>query len=581
MYFAGWSNLLASPMDAAAANAQAEADAGKGKAAAASQAVPSKPDQATPSQSAAGAAPSDTAPDPGATGNTALVRIDRFEIVGNTLLDKGTIDQLLEPYKGEGRSYADIQRALEELEGAYRAAGYSAVHVITPEQEVTGGVVAFIVTESVIGKIILNGNQYYDETNIRNALPALKEKTTPSARRLSENIRLANENPTRQIDVVLAVSDQENMVDAKINVKDSSPHKLILTLDNTGNPSTGMYRAGVSYQHNNLFNRDQAATLSYMTSPDHIGSVTQVSGSYRIPLYSLGDSVDLIAAYSDVNAGTTSTVAGPLSFNGQGRIYSARYNHYFPKAGDYRSKISGGLDWRIFNNNCSLGAFGPAGCGSAAFPITVHPLTIAYDGTLTTPAYVGNYNASLSRNIPGGAHGGTADFNAVRPSPTGGAGARPDYTIVRLNGSLLSALPKDWQYRIAGNFQYTRDALISSETLGLAGAAAVRGFLERAASSDKGYVLNLELYTPELAPKLDMENGSLRLLGFIDHARGWKVPLAGELMEYTSIGSIGVGARLRRGKNFMAKLDLANVVDAGGNTSRGHSRAQFSIVATW
>lgn len=573
MCFAGQANLLANPMDAAPANAQAEADAGKGKAAAVSHAIPSKPDQATPSQSAAGAAPSDTAPDPGATGNTALVRIDRFEIVGNTLLDKGTIDQLLEPYKGEGRSYADIQRALEELEGAYRAAGYSAVHVVTPEQEVTGGVVAFIVTESVIGKIVLNGNEYYDETNIRNALPALEERTTPSARRLSENIRLANENPTRQIDVVLAVSDQENMVDAKINVKDSSPHKLILTLDNTGNPSTGMYRAGVSYQHNNLFNRDQAATLSYMTSPDHIGSVTQLSGSYRIPLYSLGDSVDLIAAYFDV-AGATTTTAGSYSFNGQGRMYSARYNHYFPKAGDYSSKITGGLDWRIFDNNCLL--VGLSCGGSSSNPITAHPLTVAYDGTLTTPAYVGNYNASLSRNIPGGARGGPADFNTVL-----GAGARADYTIARLNGSLLSALPKDWQYRIAGNVQYTRDALIPSETLVLAGANAVRGFLERAASSDKGYVLNLELYTPELAPKFDMENGSLRLLGFIDHARGWKVPLAGQLMEYTSIGSIGVGARLRQGKNFMAKLDLANVVDAGGNTSRGHSRAQFGIVATW
>ncbi len=515
-------------------------------------------------------------------GNTALVRIERFEVKGNTLLDAGLIERLLAPYKGDAKSYSDIQLALEALEGAYRNAGYSAVHVVTPEQEITGGTVTFQVIESMIGKVTLSGNKFYDKDNIRNALPALAEGFTPSARELSENIRLANENPTRQMDVVLAIGEEENTIDAKVNVQDSSPHKAFVTLDNTGSESTGLYRTGVGYQHNNLFNRDHAATFNYVTSPNHVSDVTQVSASYRLPLYSLGDSVDLIAAYSDTNAGTTNTTAGPLTFSGKGRIYSARYNHYFPRQGEYLSKIIGGFDHRAYINNCSLGVFGAAGCGSAAFDITVHPVSIAYNGALNKPAYVADFTTTLVRNIPGGPKGGSSDFNAVRPSSAGGEGAPADYTILRLNGSLAGVLPRDWQYRLAGNAQYTRDALVSGESFGLVGANAVRGFIEREVfSSDKGYVLNVELYSPELSQKLNMQNSSFRLLGFVDHASGWNEVLAGDSVTRNSAGSVGMGLRFSYGKNLSAKLDYARVTEATGTSKAGDKRGHISLVGSW
>lgn len=518
---------------------------------------------------------------PEADGNTALVNIDRFDVRGNTLLAPMLIENMLAPFKGKDRSYADIQHALEALEGAYRDAGYSAVHVNTPEQEITGGSVIFEVIESRIGKVTLSGNEHYDNDNIRNALPALKEGVTPSARELSSNILLANENSTRQIEVVLAASETENAVDAKIKVQDSSPHKFFVTMDNTGSQSTGMYRTGVGYQHNNLFNRDQAATFNYSTSPGHVKSVTQLSVSYRMPVYTLGDSIDLIAAYSDTNAGTTATVAGPLTFSGKGYVYSGHYNYYLPRQGDYTSKIVGGFDYRQYLNNCSLGAFGAAGCGPAAFDITVHPVSLTYNGTLTKPSYVFDYAATLVRNLPGGGRGGSTDFNNVRPSPTGGAGAKADYTILRLNGSLSGVLPENWQYRMAGSAQYTPSALISGESFGLVGASTVRGFIEREASSDKGYVLNAEVYTPELASWLGVQNSSLRLLGFIDHASGRVVPLAGETATRTLASSAGVGFRFNFGKNLMAKFDLARVTHGAGNSKTGDGRGHISLVGSW
>ncbi len=511
------------------------------------------------------------------SGSTAQVRIEHFQVKGNTLLESGLIERLLNPLKGENRSYADIQGAMASLEGAYRSAGYGAVRVITPKQDITNGTVTFQVFEAVVDKVTLNGNRYYDNNNIRNSLPALTEGSTPSARALSENLRLANENPTRQMEIVFSQGKQENTVDAEIDVQDSSPHKVFATLDNTGSPSTGMYRIGVGYQHNNLFNRDQAMTLNYITSPGHVSDVTQLSGSYRFPLYALGDSMDLIAAHSGSDAGTSPIVGGYLlTFSGKGNVYGVHYNHFLPRNGDYASKIIAGLDYRSYFNNCLIN--GTAVCGAVGNDLVIHPLSITYGGTLTKHAYVADYSTAIVHNLSGGVHGGSGDFSAAR-----GAGAKADYSLLRFNGSLTGVLPKEWQYRVAGNMQYTRDAIVSYEDIGLVGANAVRGFIEREVSNDKGIVVNFELYTPDLIQKTDLPNQSFRLLGFIDRARGWNVPLPGEVMVRDSVGSMGFGLRYSFGKNITTRFDLSRVTKAGSstNTKTGDKRGQFGVMVNW
>ena len=96
--------------------------------------------------------------------NVSKVRIDNFVVKGNTLLNPALIVSLLEPFKGDDRTYTDIQLALEALEGAYRNAGYSAVHVVTPEQEITNGTITFQVLETVIGKVILKASIWAGES---------------------------------------------------------------------------------------------------------------------------------------------------------------------------------------------------------------------------------------------------------------------------------------------------------------------------------------------------------------------------------------------------------------------------------
>lgn len=523
---------------------------------------------------------------PIAIGQTESERfnIDRYVIEGNSLLQPAEIDALLKPFTGPKREYGDVQRALEALELRYREKGFAAVQVHVPEQEL-GGSVKLSVIEPSIRRVSIEGAKFNTTDNIRAALPAVREGGFPNAVAISENVQLANENPSRRLDVVLKGTDQEGLIDVDVRVDDSSPHKITLSADNTGNAATGQYRTGISYQHGNLFNRDHVATLSYQTAPGKVDQVSIYSMSYRLPLYTRGDSIDVIVAKSDVDAGQSATVAGPLAFAGKGDIYGLRYNWLLPRRGEYSHRVVFGFDQRAFRNTCTIGGVaviaGAPACGPAGLDVTVRPLSIAYSGVWANPGSQSDFTVSYNMNWPGASRGTAADIAAARPSPTGGLGAPGRYAILRAGASHFRAFASDWQARAAISMQYTHQALVSGEQFGIAGAGSVRGFSEREVARDTGHFANLELYTPNFGPKLGIDGSSVRLLTYYDFGYAANNPLQGETRQKASISAVGVGLRWQHERSFSWRLDVSQVTDPAGAKLPNARRAQFALNYTF
>ncbi|MGH8671098.1 MAG: POTRA domain-containing protein, partial [Burkholderiales bacterium] len=224
--------------------------------------------------------------------------IERYEVVGNTLLKADAISKVLAPFTGGQRDFGDVQRALDALQQAYVDAGFGVVQVTLPEQELEAGVVQFQVAEAVLGTVSVEGNKIFDAQNIRASLPAVLEGRAPNTREIGANLKIANENPAKKTSVLLKPSATEGEIDATVRVVDENPVKWGLTLDNTGSPATGQSRIALSYQHANLFNRDQVLNLQAVTSPQNFKGVTIFGAGYHVPLYQLGASLDLFAGYA-------------------------------------------------------------------------------------------------------------------------------------------------------------------------------------------------------------------------------------------------------------------------------------------
>lgn len=489
--------------------------------------------------------------------------IDRYIVDGASLLSQAEINAAVAPYLGRDKDFSDVQRALEAIEDAYAARGFSAIRVLLPEQELEKGTVHFRVVESRFGRVTVADNHFVSAENALNAVPSVRSGGVPRTKQIARELKLANENPARQMNVVLKAGEKDEEVDAKVIVTDSKPTSWGLTADNTGTPETGRTRFGISYRHANLFDKDHVASLQYLMSPERPNRLTVIGGSYKIPLYQSGDSVDLFGGYSNVN----SVVGGTSKIQGGGLLFSARYNHPLARIGMFDPRLSYGLDWRDFRR-VELNGVPPL-----YNEIVVVPLSVAYAAQGKFAKSDLNFNAALSANLPGMSKGQAADFanydvfNGTKPNP--------NYKVLRYGASYSQLVGDDWQVRAALNGQWSPDTLIQGEQMRLGGVDAVRGFSEGSEGGEIGMRWNLEGYTPDFG-KGDVK---ARSLAFFD---------AGEVRSsstgYSSISSAGFGLRASYAEQFMLRMDAGRIINAGGNDPAqrvGDWRVNFGLSASF
>lgn len=489
--------------------------------------------------------------------------IQRFEVIGDTILGDAAAQSVVAPFTGQQKDFADIQRALEALEGAYRARGYGVVQVLLPEQDITRGVVRFNITQPKIGKVTIDGNQFFSNDNVRRSLPAVQEGATPNSNDIARNLQVAAEHPIKQTNVLLRSGATDGIVDVNVRITDDKPWRLVATLDDSGTAETGYLRLGVGYQHTNLFDRDHSLSLQYITSPTKLDQVSIYGFGYKIPFYALNSSLDVFAGYSDVDSGT---VAGLFAVAGKGSIFGSRWNYYLPKVGDLEHKAYVGLDYRAYQNNVTL-----AGVGFVP-DITVHPVSLGYGGLVRMSASELAFNVSVAQNIPGGNDGQQADFTRTRAS------APDNYRVLRLGGSYSHAFRNEWQGRVAVSTQYTHDSLVPGEQFGLGGIETVRGYLPREAANDKGYAAQFEVYTPNFASWAGLnDKWRTRMIGFYDFGElSRNNPLPSEA-NHQRLASTGIGFRVSYGKSVSFRVDLAQILKAQGTRQTDNQRLNAGI----
>ncbi|MFZ6720917.1 ShlB/FhaC/HecB family hemolysin secretion/activation protein [Undibacterium sp. Ji49W] len=491
--------------------------------------------------------------------------ISGFDVKGNNLLTPAAINALLAPFTGKSRSFADVQRALEALEKAYRDKGYSLVQVVLPEQELNHGVVKFIVVQARIGSVSVKGNKFFDEANVRRSLPQLRQGDTPNVKKLSESLKAVNENPAKKTNLQFQTANDEGEVNAVLNVTDSKPWTVGVNLDNSGDSNTGKNHVGLLFQHANISGRDDVLSLQYTTTMQKPSQYSVFGVGYHLPLYDLGDTLDLYASYSNVDSG--SVVAGifDLAVSGRGSVLGARYNYSLGRKEDFDSRLSLGFDYKAYKNNVSLLGV------QLGSDVTVHPVSLTYSGTLSSVGSETSVYLTALHNLPGGEKGKTEDFQRVRSGATAG------YSIFRYGVGFSRVLPAAWQLKLMLSGQYTRDSLVPGEQFGAGGASSVRGFTERALANDYGTLISAEIYTPNLCASFTASFTQCQLLGFYDAAHlSRNKALPGEPSS-SSLASVGIGVRLAMSRAMSLQMDYGKSLKTPDELSKDDRRLHVRL----
>ena len=505
------------------------------------------------------------------------LRVQRYEVVGNSLLPAADIDALLVPLQGE-RALSALTAAAAAVQQFYRDAGYGGVVAFLPEQALASGVVRIQVVEGKLESMQITGEQRFRAAQMRAALSALVDGQTPRLRDIDSQIQLLNENPARQVRVLLQPGKAVGGVVANVEVQEGDVQRWSTRLDNTGSARTGRWRAALGWQHADVLAREHVAGVELQTSPENPHGVAVVSGNYRLPLYAHSAMFDAYAAWSDVDGGRSASAAGDVLFSGRGHIAGVRLQRLLPRQGEVDQRLTLGLEHRATLNNCRIDGLPDGACGSAGASVTVQALSLSYLAQSASGSGLRwNLHAGLHHNLAlAGANSDAAAFAAVR------ADAARRYTVLRAQGQASQALPKDWTVLLKGNAQATDNALIPGEQLGLGGAQAVRGFDERELLGDQGAQLTLELGSPKLLQLLGLLTqgavADLRAVVFAD--AGW-VGNHGSLAclgtdTHCHAASAGLGLRLSW-RTLQARLDVAQALSSGSTTTEGSTRAHFNL----
>jgi hemolysin activation/secretion protein len=491
----------------------------------------------------AGAAAQSSANPPAAPASvTPSFAIRGFSIKGVNPLSSAQTSTVLAPFLRSDATIDTLQKATSALEGALRDAGFGLHKVALPPQEV-GDTVTLEIVKFTIGRVVVTGNQHFDEANIRASLPELAEGQSPNFKRLAVQTAMANDNPSKQATVSLKESPEADKIDVTLQVRDSKPWFGAVTLNNNGNASSGQDRLTLSAGHNNLFNRDHQAILAYTTSMERPSSVRQWGLNYKIPFYRARGTLGISATKSDV-LGTFAT----FTSTGVGHTLGLNYTIANEPEGGRRSYFALSLDDRVFGAAVINGT-------TVGVDRRSRPLGVSYRVNNESDASAWSYHVELAANLSSGSSNDLTAYRSEYSNNVTGQGISSSaFRILRAGQQYSSNLGQSWLWSLRSEWQWSNTALISGEQMGLGGVGSLRGAPDRAISGDGGLQSSLEITSPELAK-------GLRFTGFVD--AGWLANRSADGIRRVAndhLASLGLGLRYGHASGISLSADYGRLL---------------------
>lgn len=488
------------------------------------------------------------------------------------LLDKD-FAQVVVPYLGKPLTNRRLTELQRDIILFCRQKDHPVVDVLFEEQEIVDGVVQITVLDGKLGKVTIKneGEQWFKDKFILGSI-RLREGDSLQESKLVDDINWLNRNPFREVDVKLR-QGEVGKVDLDVEVRDMRPFRFYLGYEDSLTRVLGDHLFFAGFNWGNVFNWDHQ--LNYQFSTD-IGfrHIRSHSGSYVVPL-PWRHTLTLFGSYTEVNPDTSKLPAAGFIQKGSSYQASMRYSIPLPKVAAINQEITLGADFKGSDNNLEFG-----GVSVYSRQLEIIQFNAGYRGSL--PDRWGKTVFSAQAYVNPGDFTRLSDdvyANSVRQT------AVADYYYVRMDAERQTKLPSEFTLVNRATFQFSDANLVPSEQLGLGGNSTVRGYEERLANGDEGWILNTEVWTPairvgNLMGKPDWKD-TLQFLVFYDYgSTKVNTVVPGQSDANENLSSAGGGLRYSVARNFSLRFDYGIQLterQQSSRHSRGHLSAQLSF----
>jgi len=486
---------------------------------------------------------------------------------------EGNLKAVLKPYlHSTPLRKESIDKIKHTIIEYFQDKGRPIVAVYTPSQDISSGILKFVVLEARLGKVYCTGNKWFKSKELIGDI-RIKKGDVIRSEVLTKDLYWLNRNPFRTVQAIYTPGVKEGTTDIELLVSDRIPFRLYTGGDNTGTDITDEYRLFGGLNVGSIFGSNKTFSYQFITSP-HYKQFYAHTAHFTWPLFWRHILV-VYGGYSHVNDYYEIVEAEEkFHIKGISKQVSVRYEIPFGARGVLLQEVALGFDFKRTNNTLEYGGL---------------PLEGKY---VNLSQFMASYNLgwrtkrlTLSFHIEGFVSPGrmfsdqeNLDFQTLRPN------ARNQYFYTRASGSLLWEIFYGFHIDNYLRGQYATENLLPSEEYGLGGYDTVRGYQERIVNVDNTFIYNLEFKTPKVQPLKWQTNGrmedSLEFLAFLDLAWGDKhKPIEAEVNDRFLLG-VGPGIRYSIIPYLTFRCDwgfrLRDLSKTG--LEMPHNRGHFSII---
>lgn len=480
---------------------------------------------------------------------STLIDVNSFQLVGDVQTFSSDEQQLianaLKSYQGKGKSIQDIQQAQNALAATLNGFGKQRYQVVLPQQQVEKGNVFLQVVrdEPQQGSIAYKGGEGFDEQNVENSIPSLKEgKTLEDGRQWFDKreFNMALQNPLKVTRMHYDINPAKNASD--LTVSAFSPygkHRRFIALDNYGPREFNRARLSAGYVNANLSGNDDVLSLVGMSSVKRVGDYYALGANYQYPFYDNHQVLGVQLAYSNLDSEERSNLPqGINSKAAEGKTFMAGLNwaYYLPQLNigvEDQLKLHAGYSYRHFDQTAALNG----GIRTLEAKYSIAGVNIGLSGEIK-PTSANTIEFDVQQYYYSRRLLGSSNMESVLED------GKKDYTLTTFRLGYRYDFAEGWHFNTQFSGQYTKDKLPSADDYGLTGVYGVRGFSYSGLSGDKALLWRTELATPKYT--------SANLNGYVFYDWG-KVSQNDDTQSRTA-SSVGLGIRVEPVKHL--NLDL-------------------------
>lgn len=468
---------------------------------------------------------------PDGIGQTVLV--EQITFTGHTAFDDQTLNEVVNDGMGRALSLEELEALASLVTQHYRSSGYFLAQVIIPEQDILDGIITFQVLEGRLGKIVVAGNENFDEKHVRQAFKSVIPGSPINKGEVERALLVLNQLPGIKVRSILRAGEQVGTTDILVEVTEDKSLAGRLDINNFGTSSSGEYRISPSLRVPNLTGRGDS--LGFNVGASLSADVGFSHMNYTSPLGFTGLQLHTYAAL-----GSSRIDQGLADLEIKGNNFGWGLGTSYPHLLDTRESLTSRVWVESKDSTQTM-----LGVTTSEDRIRKLRLGMEYDKSMAggRTAFSADLHVGLGENFGAMANDSLLSSRAFARADNEFIKATADFSWIQLMSQRLSFITQ-----LAG--QYSFQPVVVGEQWSIGGANSVRGHSE-SRYGDDGFTANLEARY-SILPK---SNNHYQLVVFADYGSiHVKRPTIGT-EQSQQLAGIGIGTRIDLNERINLRLD--------------------------